>query len=102
MSLLFSKPRTVYEASSIGSSSTSLLISKEEKCPYTSSGKDYSAAYGNLTSQYGASAHTPTFNMGLPQSKSQPQNSQKTRAKGFGAHENKYGAVGHGSTTSVI
>ncbi|CEL53769.1 hypothetical protein RSOLAG1IB_06550 [Rhizoctonia solani AG-1 IB] len=81
MSSFLSKSYAIYETPSVGTSSTSLLIS-EKKCQSTSSDKHYSAAHGNLTSQSGASGHTPALNVPLPQSQSQPQNVQKSQAKG--------------------
>ncbi|CAE6473170.1 unnamed protein product [Rhizoctonia solani] len=107
----FSKSRSsaVYDAFSVSSgSSASLLVSQDKK---SSSGKDYSAAFGALSSRYGASpSAAPVFNVSLSKdSKSQPQpqpvsnsNVKKVRAKEFGAISNKYGALGYGSMSSIV
>ncbi|ELU38424.1 hypothetical protein AG1IA_07546 [Rhizoctonia solani AG-1 IA] len=98
----FSKSRSsvVSDASSMSSgSSASLLVVQDKK---SSSGKDYSAAFGALSSKYGVSGSAaPAFNVSLPkgsnpQSQSAPSSSsnvKKVRAKEFGAISNKYGAI---------
>ncbi|QRW21317.1 hypothetical protein RhiXN_06306 [Rhizoctonia solani] len=107
----FSKSRSsvVSDASSMSSGSSASLLVAQDKKP--SSGKDYSAAFGALSSKYGLSGSAaPAFNVSLPkgsnpQSQSAPSSSsnvKKVRAKEFGAISNKYGAIGYGSMSSIV
>ncbi|QRV97723.1 hypothetical protein RhiJN_25742 [Ceratobasidium sp. AG-Ba] len=95
-----------FSKSSAASSSVSLLIPAKEKPAQ----KDYEAAFGALSSQYGSSGYSPAANpirVALPtQSQSQrssaPKNVKPVRAKDLGALQNKYGAIAYGGMTSVI
>ncbi|KAJ1304360.1 hypothetical protein OPQ81_005515 [Rhizoctonia solani] len=109
----FSKSRSsaVYDASSMSSGSSASLIPQDKKSHPVSSDKDYSAAFGALSSQYGiSSSAAPTFNVSLskgskPQSQlvsSSNSNVKKVRAKEFGAISNKYGAIGYGGMSSIV
>src|SRR5688572_27397018 len=110
----FSKSRSsaVSGASSLSSgSSASVLIPQDKKSQRVSSDKDYSAAFGALSSQYGASpSAAPAFNISLskgskPQAQPIPASSsnvKKVRAKEFGAVSNKYGAIGYGGMSSIV
>ncbi|EUC58719.1 hypothetical protein RSOL_273340 [Rhizoctonia solani AG-3 Rhs1AP] len=102
----------VSDASTLSSgSSASLLIPQDKKSQRVSSDKDYSAALGTLSSQYGiSSSAAPAFNISLSKgSKPQAQpasssnsNVKKVRAKEFGAVSNKYGAIGYGGMSSIV
>ncbi|KAG8693849.1 hypothetical protein FRC08_008843 [Ceratobasidium sp. 394] len=107
----FTKSRSSRGAAS---SSTSLLLpSRQEKCSSLAQ-KDYTAAFGALASQYGASGYSPAQASparGIPAEsssvsssvpRSSKSNARPVRAKDFGALQNKYGAVGYGGMTSII
>ncbi|KAG9075462.1 hypothetical protein FRC06_010077 [Ceratobasidium sp. 370] len=107
----FTKSRSSRGAAS--SSTSLLLLSGQDK--YSSPAqKDYTAAFGALASQYGASGYTPaqaspartTPSQQGPVSSSTPRSSESNarpvRAKDFGALQNKYGAIGYGGMTSII
>ncbi|KAG9126003.1 hypothetical protein FRC07_005247 [Ceratobasidium sp. 392] len=108
----FSKSRS---SRSAASSSASLLLPPAQEKYSSSAQKDYAAAFGALSSQYGASGQSPAqplpIHVALPVQPSSaspptPRSSKsyvkQVRAKEFGALQNKYGAVGYGGMTSII
>lgn len=113
----FFKSRSSRDASSFSSSSSSSLLIAQEKQPHSPAQKDYSAAFGTLSSQYGygpsmvpsqpAAYHVALSKSSQSQSSSNahqaPANNVKqVRAKDLGALQNKYGAIGHGGMASII
>ncbi|KAB5595079.1 hypothetical protein CTheo_1540 [Ceratobasidium theobromae] len=84
--------QAVYDASSVGESSTS-LIPQEKKPAASSHGEFYVSLSGGSQSQSQSKSQSGS---------SQGSNVKIVRAKDLGALQNKYGAIGYGSMSSIV